>query len=393
MTHHPIANDRRQEGNVIAILLVLMTVLMLGALTDQLVTIARPRHQTTEEVLAQAREALLGFAATYRDTHAEQSFGYLPCPNLDNDGISSLSCGLAQVSALGRLPWKSLDLPNYRDSTGECLWYAIGGRAKGSHKTSQLNWDTQGQFLVQDIAGKLQHETSPHALPLAIVIAPGRPLPGQESRHTQRSDQCADIGAPDEHLENVDNRWSSTTHTGNIVITIGDDTKANDRVVWLNASDIFERIKRRKDFGADIETMMDDLATYLSKLAPNQLPMPTKTQKGVALLIENYLATNPVIAKKNVIHHWRDNLLYAANGDSKAFVLELDGRVQTCRAVLFFAGERTPLQRRSTAEEREDWRMYLEGVNAKTFPNPGKYTGTRSFRPNNSSTDIARCIG
>lgn len=396
MKLHRPEHDRRQRGNVLIITIVLLAMVMLGALTEPLGQVANARRQTSEETLAQAREALIGVAATYRDTHDDtktpQSFGYLPCPNLDNSGISELSCGSVQVAALGRLPWKTLDIARYRDTAGECLWYAVSGRAKGSHKTNQLNWDTPGQFYVQDSTGKLQHDASAHARPLAIVIAPGRPLAGQESRKTSRDDQCPDLGAPDEYLEGIDARWFSKTHTGDITITIGDDNTANDKAIWLTASDIFERIKQRKDFKADIETMMDDLAAYLETLAPDRLPPRSITQKGSALLIDNYLNITPDLAKQAVIHHWRDNLLYATAGSS-TYTLNLDGRPQTCRALLFFAGARTSQQRRGSADEHEDWRMYLEGDNASTFPNPGNYSGTSSFRPESASADIARCIG
>lgn len=399
MTRRPIAGSQHQQGKVLAGMLVLTAMLLLGALPDQRATVESGRRQATEAALMQAREALIGFAATYRDTRdtetarETQSFGYLPCPSSENDGISEMSCGLTLVSVLGRLPWKSLDLANYRDSAGECLWYAISGRAKNNPKTYQLNWDTPGQLLVQDIAGKLQHDPDPHTRPLAVVIAPGRPLPGQASRRTQGSNQCADIGAPNEHLENIDSRWYADTHTGDIVITTGNDASSNDQAIWLNATDIFDRIKRRKDFKSDIETMMDDLAAYLEARPPDQLPAPSKAQKGVALLIDNYLESKPSQAKKAVIHHWRDNLLYIVAPGQSRFALDLDGRTRACRAVLFFAGERTPWQRRSSADEIEDWRMYLEGDNANTYPALGKYVGTSDFRPENSSADILRCIG
>lgn len=389
----PPGGDRYLRGSVLTAMLVMMTVLMLAALTDWLRPIAGARHPATEESLAQAREALIGFAASYRDTHADQSFGYLPCPDVDNDGVSILTCGQRLVSSLGHLPWKSLDIPNYRDSSGECLWYAISGRGKNNPKTNELNWDTIGQLLVQDTVGNLKHDAGAHARPLAVVIAPGEPLPGQKSRTPSPGNPCPTLARLDEHLEGVDSRWLSTTHTGDIAITIGDGGTANDRAVWLNASDIFDRIKQRKDFKADIETMMDDLAAHLERLPPEQMPQASSTQKGIAPLIESYLSTNPTAAKNNLLQHWRDNLLYAANRSPAAYALELDGQPRTCRALLFFAGERTAGQRRSTADERDDWRMYLEGNNASTFPHPGKYSGTHTFRPEYASADIVRCIG
>ena len=69
--------------------------------------------------LAKAREALLGYAATYRDTHPAESFGYFPCPDMGTgtEGQAASACGGTDITVIGRLPWKTLDLPPLRDTT------------------------------------------------------------------------------------------------------------------------------------------------------------------------------------------------------------------------------------------------------------------------------------
>ena len=109
----------RQRG---AALLVLM--LVLGLLAAYFAVSALNRASQNERVrinanvMAQAKDALLGFAATYRDSHANQVFGYLPCADLDNNGAAGVggiasvapSCPNQDISAVGRLPWQADDI-------------------------------------------------------------------------------------------------------------------------------------------------------------------------------------------------------------------------------------------------------------------------------------------
>jgi hypothetical protein len=99
-----------------------------------------------------AREALLGFAATYRNKeHPNADFGYLPCPDLDGDG-SSETCGGQGQTSVGRLPYLTLNLPDLRDGSGECLWYAVSGSFKNNPKADAVNWDSTGSFRLLDDA-------------------------------------------------------------------------------------------------------------------------------------------------------------------------------------------------------------------------------------------------
>src|SRR5438105_759389 len=96
---------------------------------------ARERESASERALAQAREALLAYAAE-RPITTEVGPGYLPCPDTDDDGWAEATCGslsghLGQADRLGRLPWKTLGLPDLRDGHGERLWYAVSTKHKG----------------------------------------------------------------------------------------------------------------------------------------------------------------------------------------------------------------------------------------------------------------------
>jgi hypothetical protein len=134
--------------------------------------------------MAQAREALIGYAATYRDLHPNEVFGYLPCPDRGTgvEGQAQSACGGADVTVIGRLPWKTLDLPPLRDASGECLWYAVSGNFKYNPKTADLmNRDSNGLIEVMAADGTgFVAGASPQHRAIAVVFSPGAILPGQD---------------------------------------------------------------------------------------------------------------------------------------------------------------------------------------------------------------------
>ena len=155
---------------------------------------AAQRDRLTERALAQAREALIAYAAD-RPISAEVGPGYLPCPDLDDDGWAESTCGSmtgdsGQAQRLGRLPWKTLGLPDLRDGEGERLWYAVSSKYKGllncavSRACLDMSPDAAlGTISVRDRSGTLLNDgtvaeayRANEAGAVAVVIAPGAPL-------------------------------------------------------------------------------------------------------------------------------------------------------------------------------------------------------------------------
>ncbi|HEX3096935.1 MAG TPA: hypothetical protein VHQ02_04415 [Usitatibacter sp.] len=169
------------------------------------------RERITEAALAQAREALIAYAAD-RPITSIVGAGYLPCPDVDGDGWAESTCGsldgaLGQADRLGRLPWKTLGLADLRDGYGERLWYAVSTKYKGllncgpSHGCIDMTPPSAlGTITVRDISGRMVHDgtlalaaRAEEGGVAAIVIAPGPPLSRLEaggSRSVQRRD-CA----------------------------------------------------------------------------------------------------------------------------------------------------------------------------------------------------------
>src|SRR3954462_10142306 len=116
----------RNKQSGIAILLLLGLLALLAALFVVKSADQAARHneadQRTADVLAQTKEALVGYAANYPDEHPGRVFGYLPCPDMDGtggEGTAKSTCGATDVTLIGRLPWKTLELPPLRDGSGE----------------------------------------------------------------------------------------------------------------------------------------------------------------------------------------------------------------------------------------------------------------------------------
>jgi hypothetical protein len=152
------------------------------------------RARATERALAEAREALLAHAAD-RAINPVVGPGYLPCPDLDNDGWAESTCGSlsgdsGQDERLGRLPWKTLGLPDLRDGDGERLWYAVSSKYKGllncaaSAACVDMSPDAAlGTITVRESTGTIVHDgtiaeayRAAEGGAVAVVIAPGAPL-------------------------------------------------------------------------------------------------------------------------------------------------------------------------------------------------------------------------
>jgi len=204
---------RPRSRGVVLVLVCMMMLLAVGSLFAMSLTygVAAARARATERALAQAREALIAYAAD-RPIDPAVGPGYLPCPDLDGDGWAESTCGSldgssGQEQRLGRLPWKTLGLPALADGDGERLWYAVSSKYKGllNCGISRACVDMSpaaalGTITVRDPAGRVVHDgtigSAAHAREggaVAVVIAPGAPLArlaADGSRAMQRRD-CA----------------------------------------------------------------------------------------------------------------------------------------------------------------------------------------------------------
>lgn len=395
---------KQQRGSALLLMLVVLGALAAFFALRSLGGIRAERDRITSTALGQAREALIGFATGYRYlVNANEVFGYLPCPDGNNSGSASPPCAAANVSVLGRMPWKtqSIALAPLRDSSGECLWYAVSGAAKDNPKTSPMNWDTLGQFQLQDAAGTVMAGATPHDRAWAILLAPQAALAGQD--RTAPIGPTATCGGNLTASNYLEGSLVLPTAAALSTLTLGTQASAqagsnNDSGTWISAKDIFDRVKKRSDFKADIDNMLGDLENCLNRLPPTDPALTSSaSNKGVDYILAACPANGPL--KINLLNSWRNNLLYA----KPAAASSVNG-VAGCTAVLLFAGERTlrtvaPISAQIRATPAQtgsaslwgDPAMYLEGPNT-IFPGSGAYSGAGYFKPSSASADVVRCI-
>lgn len=219
---------RMQNG---AALMVMLVIMILGAAAFLLASLnssalQNSRDRITADALAQAKEALIGYAAKVQISASSASNqprpGDLPCPDTNNDGLQEISCGNAsgstgQAARLGRLPWKTLGLPDLRDASGERLWYAVSNNFKyNTRNTALLNSDTPGTLTVRNATGNIIHNgCAAFGLPacptpgtadaafgtgaVAVIIAPGGVLTRQGSASSQ--DRSSGVNIASNYLD------------------------------------------------------------------------------------------------------------------------------------------------------------------------------------------------
>jgi type II secretory pathway pseudopilin PulG len=178
-SHYPT----RGGASLLALIVVAILVLILARIFASFLGTedAAERDKVSLQALAQAKAGLIAYAVSVQpDTYAKRP-GELPCPDLDNDGDAEITCFSAN-QRIGRLPWKTLRLPDLRDGHGERLWYALS--ATFQRKTFNqcptpggpacLNSDTRGTLTVRNSGGVVVSDSSSAAGgAVAVLLAPG----------------------------------------------------------------------------------------------------------------------------------------------------------------------------------------------------------------------------
>ncbi len=234
------------------------------------------RTAANAELLAEAKEALLGYATTYDATHPGE-LGFLPCPDVDATGLldegeaHELLCGLQHRSVLGRLPWRTLGLDPGRTRGGECLWYAVSGswKAGGVAKPALLNPDSSGQFRVLATDGTLVAGATPAERAVAVIIAPGPPLPGQLRLTLPAGvSQCGGNFTAGGYLDNATGLGINNANLALAADAIDDfvtadpgATGVNDQVIFITRAEVQERLLRRPD----VQARLRDLAYAVAR--------------------------------------------------------------------------------------------------------------------------------
>lgn len=267
----PATRPGRQGGYALMAIMAVVVMASLVAIVDRLDAAPLRLRRTADAgaAMAAAKAALIAHAVSYRDVHATETFGFLPCPDTKGSGAEQTPCGKAGQLSIGLLPYKTLGLPELRDAEGNCLWYAVSGSFKASPKTSPFNWDTRGDISVRSASGAtLAAPDDDAGGAAAVIVAAGAPL---ASQHRGGDGICgADPAQPQAYVESHGNMFIDGSVTDGAGMQIG-----NDRVVWITSREIFDAVVRRSDFAAFMDEGIAAVASKLGKqraTAGNRLP-------------------------------------------------------------------------------------------------------------------------
>jgi len=248
-----VASATRPNLNRGAALLIALLVLMIAVAAIFLGPLSwlgmrTEREEINAEVLARAKAALIGYAATFPEQNPASGSvlyvpGHLPCPD------TASVCGSRGVSVIGLFPWQKLGLPVLKDADGNCLWYAVSGNFKASPKARLLNRDTLGQLIVYGDDGSTALTPANHAA--AVIFSAGPPLPGQNRTHD--GSDCGGDLTPDHFLDShgginnsvINNAVEALTS----LISRNPDSGFNDRLIWITPDELFQKTaEKRSDF-------------------------------------------------------------------------------------------------------------------------------------------------
>jgi len=238
---------RSQHGQAMLLVVALVglaTALLVYGMVDT-TTIALQRDRNTSAAFAEVKRALIGWSVA-RDPSTggvNARPGELPCPDMNNDGFDDGSC---VAGALGRVPWKTLGIPEPKDHAGETLWYAVAGPFRNQNMSNPpITSDTMGNITVyQDSTATLVT-----AQAVAVIFSPGAAL-GTQNRDSTASALCSTTGTTiarnlcaANYLETAAGTNNSVTN-GPFISALGSGT-FNDKVLAITTFDLIPPVERR----------------------------------------------------------------------------------------------------------------------------------------------------
>lgn len=225
----------RQRGIALMVMLAVLIMGIAAILAGSLGSTAlkNERQKKTTEALAQAKDALIGYAVSDSSRPGE-----LPCPDVDGDGKLTMNIdyiGSNCASLIGRIPWITLGIAELLDGDGERLWYALSEpfHANGS---SVINSNTKGTLSVFQADGtSLLTEAGYDAV--AVIFAPGSPVASQSRSTASEKNNAAN------YLDSANGRDNSI-EVGPFIAGTQSDT-FNDQLILITIRNLMPLVEQR----------------------------------------------------------------------------------------------------------------------------------------------------
>jgi hypothetical protein len=199
-------------------------------------TVHAESERATNEALAAAKTALIGYAVARGGPTGIARPGELPCPDTNGDGVAESACTSA-ASLLGRLPWKTLGIPQLVDSAGEPLWYALSPAfrpvATAPTPSQRINSDTHGTIFVLAADGStvLTNQAA------AVIFAPGAAT-GAQNRAAAASATASN------YLDAIEGTNNAASSAGPFIAGSAAAT-FNDRLTYFTATEFMPAVEMR----------------------------------------------------------------------------------------------------------------------------------------------------
>jgi hypothetical protein len=237
----------RESGQALIVLLVLIIAVAIGFVFDfsRPTALAIENDNKTALALAEAKDALIGWSVQRTPSGALPNArpGELPCPDANNDGFEDGTC---VAGALGRVPWKTLGIPEPKDGAGETLWYTLAGPFRiWAVNANQIDNDTKGNITVY--SGSSSTVMTLEAV--AVIFAPGAAY-GTQDRNPSTTALCPTTGTTIARNLCAAN-YLDTTGGGNNATTNGPYISAqpsntfNDKLLVITTDGLITPVEQR----------------------------------------------------------------------------------------------------------------------------------------------------
>jgi hypothetical protein len=242
----------RQQAGLVFLLIVLVLLLIGGIMFfvsagGHGVSSAKiDRDQITLDALAAAKNALLAYTISRDDYSSSSRPGEFPCPTTvppDDPSYGKANTSCNSIPKIGRIPWRTLGIPEPRDAYGEPLWYSLSSNFKPS-TTVAINSNSLGQLVVYQAS-----ETTPlESQAVVVVFAVGPPVTGQN--RSAAIALCPNTGTAiaqnvcaSNYLEAYSGKNNATDSGPFTLGKISD--MFNDRVALITTADFIPKIEDR----------------------------------------------------------------------------------------------------------------------------------------------------
>ena len=386
--------------------------------------IKNAQDKITVAALAEAKEALIGYAIGVNIVGVGPRPGDMLCPDTNDDGIAEISCGNAAGSLpatrLGRLPWKTLGLSDLRDGNGERLWYAVSNNFKSSTRTTCaspgsagcLNSDTVGTITLRNTNGTILNNGSTGSGVVAVIFSAGLPITRSDGVVQDRiCGGCTlnpvnylDINAGEDNAGFVD----STTDgfINGPVTNASGDSIVNDTMLVITTQELMPKLEKRvanevlaclKDYaltksgGLNRQPWAVQMSTYstfddVTDTRVGRIPDVTFDQSrsdSSNVMLDTWGASCKIASSSGWWLNWKDLVFYAvawdkdpATGVSPACDNNVPNDCLTLatpvgnqifqKVAVMVAGKKLAGQARSSTTNKRTLSNYLEGENITT---------------------------